>query len=241
MSEIEQILGNDPLLQLQDDCTAMLLGNPFTADVPFTSFRRQVTEHMADEARAAWSIRTEGKTGIACLVLMPSCVREYQNVPGLQLEAEIVIRTFEDPKVNNTGLSAERVALANLKWLDGLIIEDLMALYGDDKGPALKPNYDFDGMLVYDSTLRGKLPQETLDRTAPVDITDDDAGTVTLSCDDVDAVIYYTDSGAGPEPGKAEQVYGGPFEVVSGSIVRAISWNPAKRPSGIVKGKITIL
>ena len=94
---------------------------------------------------------------------------------------ELTIRTFEDPKINNTNLSAEDVALANLRWFgDGLVIAGLLAIYPSTSGPALKPNYDYPGFLVYDTVLRGQLPQDFPGRTPQPIITNDNSGNVTL-------------------------------------------------------------
>src|SRR5690606_2545552 len=120
----------NPLQQLQEDAVAYLLGNPATAVVPYQTFRKMATEDAVKEALGAWEVRADGKVGVACLVLMPSLFAEYPNLPGPQGAIELIIRTFEDPKVNNTHLSAEDVGMANLAWFgDGLIIEGLTALY----------------------------------------------------------------------------------------------------------------
>src|SRR5579872_2682004 len=107
----------NPLKQLQEDSVNYLLGNPTTAAVPYTSFRQQVIEAVAAEAQAAWKVRVDGKVGVACLVLMPKARPQSPNVPGPQLMLDLTIRTFEDPKVNNTTFSAEDVAIENLRWL----------------------------------------------------------------------------------------------------------------------------
>jgi hypothetical protein len=236
---------NDPLKQLQEDAVNFLLGNPATASVPYTSFRRQVIQAQAAAAQAAWKARQAGVAGVACLVLMPKARLRFPNVPGPQFEVELTVRTFEDPKVNNSGLSAESVAVANYRWLDGLLVEDLTELYGDEQEDAVKPNYDYPGFLVYDSVLKGALPQDYAGRTAPPSITDDDAGNVTLACEDGSAVIYYTLDGSLPTPGApadgnpSTKRYSGPFAATTGVTVRAIAWDPAMIPSHCAKGTVT--
>jgi len=229
----------NPLQQLQEDTVAYLLGNPATANVGYESFRRQTIDGTAKQALAGWFMRVPGKIGVCCLVLMPSFFAEDPNVPGVQGSVELIIRTFEDPKINNTGLSAEDVALANLSWFgDGLVIAGLLAIYPMVKGPALKPNYDYPGFLVYDTVLQGKLPQNFLGRTALPTISDDNAGSVTLACSDGAAGIYYTLDGTMPQPGDASgagstKIYSTPFNVPSGTVIRCLGWNPAMLPSDV--------
>jgi hypothetical protein len=241
----------NPLQQLQSDVVAYLLGNPATAAVPYRAFRSMAIESAVKAALAGWSVRVPGKTGVSCLALMPSVFAEYPDVPGPQAAVEIVIRTFEDPKVNNSGLSAEDVALANLAWLDGLIIEDLTQLYPGQMGPVLKANHDFPGFLVYDTVMAGQLPQDALGRTFEPTIGDDDAGNVTLGCADTAAAIYYTTDGSCPIPGfnaaspafpagSTTRTYSGPFAVAPGTTVRFIAWNPALLPSHVNQAAVDV-
>lgn len=227
----------NPLRQLQEDAVTYLLGNPAMAVVGYASFRKQAIDSAFREALAGWDVRVEGKIGVNCLVLMPSCYCDYPEVPGVQLRIELIIRTFEDPKVNNTGLSAEDVALANLQWFgDGLLIAGLTEIFPDKKGPALKPNYDFPGFLVYDTVLTGELPQDYVGRTPQPVITDDNAGNVTINCADPNALVYYALGGVMPHPGDQSGtgntiVYNGPFQVPSGTVLRVLAYNQNLLPS----------
>lgn len=242
------IPGVNPLEQLQTDATAYLQGNPATGMVPFNSYRKMTIESAQDEALAAWKIRVPGKVGLACLVMMPTLRVVTPNVPGPQYDVALLIRTFHDPKVNNTGMSAEDVALANLRWLDGKIFEGLTNLVGDTRGEALAPNYSFPGMLVYDTTLSGPLPMDLQGMTAQPDIQDDDAGNVTLSCIDGAARIYFSLDNACPMPPanaseaaqSSTQLYTGPFAVPNGTLVRCLAWNPALLPSHVAQGTVNI-
>jgi len=124
----------NPLQQLQEDAVNYLLGNPATANVGYESFRKQAMDSAVRQSLAGWSVRVPGKIGVYCLVLMPAFFVEDPNVPGVQGSVELTIRTFEDPKINNTGLTAEDVALANLRWFgDGLVIAGLLAIYPSTK------------------------------------------------------------------------------------------------------------
>jgi len=234
----------NPLQQLQEDAVNYLLGNPVTAAVGYESFRQQAIDGAARQALAGWSIRVAGKTGVYCLALMPSFFVEDPDVPGIQGSVELTIRTFEDPKINNTDLSAEDVALANLRWFgDGLVIAELLAIYPNTKGPALKPNYDYPGFLVYDTVLRGQLPQDYSGRTPQPTISNDSDGNVTLSCSDGAAGIYYTLDGSMPQPGDTSgtgstKVYIASFNVASGTVVRCLAWNAAILPSDVDQAAI---
>jgi hypothetical protein len=233
----------NPLQQLQEDAVAYLLGNPATDAVPYQTFRQQAIDSAVKQALAGWTVRKKDEKnvaliGVACLVLMPSLFSQDVNVPGVQGSIELIIRTFEDPKVNNTGLSAEDVAMQNLKWFgDGLMIEGLTSVFPDKKGPALKPNYDYPGFLVYDTTLTGYLPQDYGGRTVMADVAED-TGTVTLSCTDAAAQIYFTVDGKMPTPGLAAQLYSAPFEVPPGTVIRVVAWNPDLLPSDVDQATI---
>ena len=221
-----------------------LLGNPATLAVGYESFRQQAIDGAVRQALAGWSVRVPGKSGVYCLVLMPGFFVEDPDVPGVQGAVELTLRTFEDPKINNTNLTAEDVALANLRWFgEGLVIAGLLAIYPSTRGAALKPNYDYPGFLVYDTVLRGQLPQDYPGRTAQPSIAGDNAGNVTLASGDGAAGIFYTLDGSMPQPGDtsgagATQVYAAPFTVASGTVVRCLAWNAAILPSDVNQAAI---
>ena len=235
---------NDDLWPFQEAVTALLLGNPATKVVPFTAYRKLLIESAQDEALAAWKVRVAGKVGIACLVMMPSLRIVSPEVPGPQYEVVLTIRAFCDPRVNNTGLSAESVAMCNLRWVDGHLFEGITELHGDSKGEALKPNYDYPGLLVYDSTLSGPLPQDYLGRCAAPVIAEAD-GLATLSGVEAGTTIYYTTDGTEPMPPANEgeetsvEVYAGAFPVVPGQVVKAIAWDQEKLPSHTSQAVVT--
>lgn len=229
----------NPLQLLQNDVVNYALGNPETALMPVTAFRKMVVESVQDEAAAAWQVRVDGKVGVAALVLMPAVTSKYGNVPGPQYETELTIRVFEDPTANNTGLSGEDAALSLLRWLDGLIIEGLTELYPSVKGPALRPNYDFPGFLVHDVVLEGELPQEMVGRTIAPEFAEAE-GLLSLSCPEAGAEIFFTTDGTAPVPGVLGQLYVEPIPVANGDVVRAVSWLATKLPSHVARGTIKI-
>lgn len=229
----------NPLQQLQEAVTAMALGNPDTAVVPVTWFRKQVIEAQANEALAAWNVRVPGKVGLAAQVLLPSLRRAFANVPGPQYNVEIRLRIFDDPKVNNTNLTAEDVGLSMLRWLDGLTLEGITQLIADPERDALQPVYDFPGFVVYDSVLVGPLPQDQPVRTAPPEIVEDAPGQVRLWCNDGAAQIYFSlDANTAVQPGLASQLYRAPLTLPVGTVVQCLAWNPALLPSHVARGRI---
>lgn len=233
----------NPLQQLQEDVVNYLLGNPTTAAVPYTTFRKQVIEFVADEALGGWKVRVEGKIGVSCLVLMPKARNQDPNVPGPQLHLEIIIRTIEDPKVNNLTFSAEDVALENLRWLDGLLIGGVTQLYAPHDEDAVRPNYEYPGMLVYDTILKGACPQDYLGRTSDPTFIDNGDQTVSLACPDPAAIIFFTSDGTMPTPGNKDQVYsGGPIPAPIGTFITAVAWDPSVLPSSaprmVVEGPV---
>ena len=235
MSSVNDI--NDDLWPFQEAVTAQLMGNPATRVVPFTAFRKLEIESAQDEALAAWKVRVPGRVGLASLVMMPSLRIVTPEVPGPQYEVVQVIRTFNDPRVNNTGLHAEGVAMANLRWLDGHLFEGITELHGDSKGEALKANYDYPGLLVYDSTVSGPLPQDYLGRCGAPTIAADAAGRVTLSGVEAGMEVYYTVDGKEPMPpanaGEATsaRLYQGTFQALNGAVIKALAWNRVNLPS----------
>ena len=242
MSQINDI--EDDLWPFQEAITGQLMGNPATRMVPYSAYRKLLIESAQDEAQAAWKVRVPGKVGIACLVMMPALRIVTPEVPGPQYEVVITIRSFNDPRVNNTGLHAEGVAMANLRWLDGHLFEGVTELHGDAKGEALKPNYDYPGLLVYDSTLVGPLPQDYLGRCGAPVISADNNGNVTLSGFEAEATAYYTVDGSEPMPpandgeATAAKVYAGPFPAAVGTKVKALAWDRVKLPSHTAQGVI---
>jgi hypothetical protein len=236
---------NDDLWPLQQAVAAFVMGNPSTNVVPFSIYRKLLIQSVQDEAQAAWKVRVPGKIGIAALVMQPSLRIVDVEVPGPQYEVVVVIRIFADPRVNNTGLQALGVGMATLRWLDGHIFEGMTEVHGDTKQDALRPNYDYAGLEVYDLQIKGPLPQDYLGQTQAPSITADNAGNVMLACGDAGATIYFTMDGSEPMPpanaGEATtaQVYSGPFAVASGTVVRVIAWNKVNLPSGTAMATIT--
>jgi hypothetical protein len=228
---------NDDLWPFQQAVTALCLGNPATKVVPFSAYRKMLIQSMQDEALAAWKVRVPGKVGIASLVLQPSLRIVTPEVPGPQYEIVQVIRTFCDPRVNNTGLHSEAVAMATLRWLDGHLFEGITELHGETKADAIKPNYDYAGLFVHDSTLTGPLPQDYLGRCGAPTISADGTGLVTLSGAEAGAAVYYTVDGSEPmppaNPGEptTAQLYAAPFQAANGATVKAIAWDQVKLPS----------
>jgi hypothetical protein len=231
----------NPLLQLQDDVTTYLLGNPTTAAVSYSSFRKQVIEATVDEALAAWKVRVPGKIGVTGLIMMPKARNQDPNVPGPQLQLEITIRTFEDPKVNNTTYSAEDVAIENLRWLDGLLIGNVTQLYAPHDEDAVKPNYDYPGFLVYDTVLKGACPQDYLGRTPTPVLVDNGDQTFTITCADPAAVVFYRVDGEMPMLGSQDQQYdGSAIPAVMGNVICYQAWNPLLLPSDVPRAIVEV-
>jgi hypothetical protein len=225
------------LRALQEEVTALLLGNPATAEVPYASYRRQVIESAQEEAQAAWRVRVAGKVGLACHVLMPSLRVATPEVPGPQYRFSLIVRTYHDPRVNNHDLGAEDVAMLNLAWLDGHIFDGTTQLHAEDRWEAIRAVYDFPGLLVYDAALAGELPQGYAGRTEGVTMSTDGAGWVELGCAESGAAIFYTVDGSTPlRPANAGEattaaLYAGPFQVADGTLVRCLALAAGKLPS----------
>jgi hypothetical protein len=247
---IQRLNSNDQLnLQQQDVCN-LLLGDPALAAVPVSTFKAMLISAVAAEATDMWTDRSgRGKKGCAIQVRMPALRVQTPNVPGPQYQVEYTIRVFEDPVENNTGLTAESIALEILAWLDGAMITGNATILADTRGPALRPVYEYSDRFAYDVILVAQSPQDSRDRTVAATLTDDGHGNITLVCADPNAQIYYSINAALPViafpnnvVGSNQQVgtpYSAPFAVNAGDTGRFFAYTPGLLPSFISCAVIT--
>lgn len=93
------------LQQLQEDIAARLGANsaftyvPITVVNPLDEDEATLIQTRIDEQLSGY-ITKAGKAGLACLVLVPELNARNPDLPGPQLDAEIIIRVIENPLVN---------------------------------------------------------------------------------------------------------------------------------------------
>ncbi len=230
---------NDQLNLQQQDLCNLLLSDPALAAVPVSTFKAMLVSAVAAEATDIWTDRSGlGKKGCAIQVRMPALRVMTPNVPGPQYQVEYTIRVFEDPVENNTGLTAESIALEILAWLDGAMLSGNATIIADNRGAALKPVYEYHDRFAYDVVFVAQSPQDSRDRTVTPTLSDDGAGTITLSCTDPNAQIYYSINTALPVVGVTAP-YSAPFKVSAGDTVRFFAYTPGLLPSFISCAQIS--
>ena len=240
---------NDQLSLQQQDLCNLLLGDPTLALVPVSTFKTMLISAVAAEATDMWTDRSGlGKKGCAIQVRMPALRVETPNVPGPQYQVEYTIRVFEDPVENNTGLTAESIALEILAWLDGVMLTGNATILADTHGPALRPVYEYADRFAYDVVFAAQSPQDSRSRTVVPALTDDGHGNITLSCADPNAQIYYSVNAALPVIAFPNQAvspaqtigtpYAAPFKVNAGDTVRFFAYTPGQLPSFITCAQI---
>jgi hypothetical protein len=227
--------------QLQDDLTTWLLGNPKTRDIPFTSYKKETIESVNAEDFAGWAQRPGADPSIiggACLVLPPKLRIKSKNMPGPQFTLTIDVRTFVDPKVSNTGLSALDIATANAAWTHDTLVNRYNRLFcpEDAVTPFFLPGFD-----AYDTHFEMEMPQDYLGQTAqPVIAVDGATGLVTITCSDAVAAIYYKVGGGIPQPGLEADTYTAPVQAQDGAVIRVTAWNTALMPSVILTATVEL-
>ena len=224
---------NDQLSLQQQDLCNLLLSDPALAVVPVNTFKAMLISAVASEAADIWTDRSGlGKKGCAIQVRMPALRVMTPNVPGPQYQVEYTVRVFEDPVENNTGLTAESIALEIFHWLDGAMLSGNATIIADNRGAALRPVYDYHDRFAYDVVFVAQSPQDSRDRTVTPALSDDGHGGITLSCADSNAQIYYSINAALPVVGVATP-YSAPFQISSGDTVRFFAYTPGLLPSFI--------
>jgi hypothetical protein len=223
------------LERLQADVTDKLNSEELFQYVAVSSFRRLV---IASEINASLATLTakNGKNGTGVLVLMPTVLCDKPNVPGPMVEFGLIVRVFENnivssDAVNGSLVTAEAAGLSVMRVLHEWGIYGLTTPYSDKK--ALTPNYDYEGLIVYDVNFTGELPLAALVSVNVPGLVSP-AQTVTLTDTTGGAAVYYTTDGSFPGSGNAAAtLYAGPFAVAPGTVVRWAAYKTGMRGSDV--------
>ena len=215
----------DLLLQLQQDVCDKLNSEAAFAYVAVATLRRHVIRSEIGE-RLAHLTGKNGRKGCGLTVRMPSIQGIQPNVWPAQGEVVVAVDAVENPEINfnagGTQVTAKEAARAARTALHQFAIEGKILLYQDEKAiePLAGLEKEHPGCLGYRVLLRGRMSEAAAAKCALPEIAA--AGrTVSLSTTEEGTGIYYTTDGSFPGPGNTGAlVYGGPFTVASGTVVR---------------------
>jgi hypothetical protein len=220
----------DDMTQLQLDAFHILKSEPAFQYVnvilsrPRSAEEATMIQSELQNALACLSL-TNGKGGLAVVVMMPEADAPEAEAPGPMLEAVLTIRVLEIPLFNEgptgTKITGEACALNVLSALH--YFNNGNAAVMVDKRPIRALDLE-DAPVAYDVILRQRLnmPRQLRALAPSIAI---NAGVASLACGTAGAEIYYTLDGSTPCASNAPAVllYAEPFAVASGQLIRARS------------------
>lgn len=234
------------LQRFQLDLAARLQAAAFFANVPVLILRPRAAltaAQIQDQINAALGALTaqNGQAGLCATVLMPVLGTQRQELPGPYLHLKCTVRLQENVLVNmgtnGTQIPCEDAAIAVAQilhlWTPGGTAGILRAA-----PETITPQPALDGKVTYDVVLESELDLPCLPKE-PQPFISNDAGTISITCADPDAAIYYTVDGTSPWPGNATYpatatLYTEPFAAPApGTLIRAAAFTSGKLGSDI--------
>lgn len=190
--------------QIQEDIAARLEVNaafefvPITIVHPLNAQESTLIQTRIDQ-QLAGLIPKNGKSGLACLVLTPELAARDVNLPGPQMEADVIVRVIENPLVNRgeggTRVTPEEQALTALGLLHHWSPLTGHTLYAAER-EALRA-VEIKDKIAWDAKLRMPLAMHPIPRVpTPVITVDDETHVMTLT--GAAAALYYTLNGSLP-------------------------------------------
>lgn len=166
------------------------------------------------------------KSGAVLSVFQPLLMVPHPNASGPITVGRITLRAQENPKFNNTGMTAEEIAIFALSFFQGWSPAFLGALRPSKD--AVKPSLDYDPLVTYDATLEFDLGLEQTAKAAAPTI--GLGANVTLASSLAGAAIYYTLDGTLPAPANGDVAANGTLYTVpfaspaSGTLITAVAY-----------------
>ena len=235
----------DLLLQLQQDMCDKLNSEAAFEYLAVATLRRHVIRSEM-ERRVAHLTAKNGRKGCGLTVRMPSIQGIQPNVAPAQGEVVVAVDAVEIPEINfnpgGTEVTAEEAARAARAALHQFAIEGKILLYQDEKAmePLAGLEKEFPGCLGYRVLLRGRMSEAAAGKCALPGIAAP-GQTVSFSTAEEGAAIYYTTDGSFPGPGnEAARIYGGPFAVSAGTVVRWAGYAAGFHGSDAGEAMVTI-
>lgn len=224
------------LVQLQEDCTYLLLAAEQLVKVNVVQYRKLRLASVIN-LDSLWQSPRTGRTesGIGVLVEMPRVDVTSNNVSGPPLDLVIPFVVIEEPNINltpdvGTLLSAEEVCQ---RLIDVLHLQCFGAA-GTLQSTGFKEAAEFPaGLVAYRNEFKLKLARTQTPRCATPQVAVA-AGLATLTTATAGAAIYYTTDGSLPGSATTGALrYTVPFAVTSGQTLRFAAWATGYNPSEI--------
>lgn len=226
---------NGALRQFQEDIFAKLLSCDALATVNIVEQRKLLIASEV-EISSVWITPRGGKCGTGIIVGMPFIDEESKETGISDVTINVQIVCLEQPNLSNktggSGITAEALVMLVRTALRGFLLDGVAGGIFTE-GRSIEPG-DADDVVSYKLTVKAKLRQPTAQRV-PMPVLNASGLAVTLTCSDSGAFIYYTVDGTLPWPdGDTSNTYSAPFNVASGTVVRAAAYKSGLEGSNVI-------
>lgn len=175
-----------------------------------------------------------GKCGIVAIVMLPDVKAESAETRGPALELTVIVRVIEDRLLNEgltgTGITSSQLALHTVQVLHRRSLRGMHTLRVDPQSmleevPLPGDRKAHEVRLVLS---RGMAPLPKCARPAGTLV----EGTLTLTCAEEAAAIYWTQDDSWPGPQNPQAAfYSGPVDVHEATRIRAVAYAGQMQPS----------
>lgn len=186
--------------QVQRDLEQMFLSAYSLRNVTVRSELKMWQQSVTDES-VLWTTFRNGKTGAGILVEMPHADNPAKSVSGPQLDWTFPIRLIEQRDVNmgsqGTGISSE----ALIELIMGLVHLYADANMGTLSVTTVEPITGYPGCIAYRINTQVVKAKNPVVQRINLPVITINGGSVSLSCNDLSANMYFTLDGTFPGPG----------------------------------------